>query len=104
MSTVRALDLPSSLSSGRAVIVADSMQVETKSRSHGAACLDCGTLSHRLHSHYVRKLADMPAHGRRVSLSMTVRRFRCTDKGCRRRTFVEPLGDSRLPTRGRRPG
>ncbi|WP_239641771.1 ISL3 family transposase [Acidomonas methanolica] len=77
--------------------MADSMQVETKSRSHGAACPDCGTVSHRLHSHYIRKLADMPAHGRRVSLSMTVRRFRRTDKGCRRRTFVEPLGGFAAP-------
>lgn len=39
----------------------------------------------------------MPAHGRRVSLSMTVRRFRCTDKGCQRRTFVEPLGEFAAP-------
>lgn len=79
------------------MIVTDSMRVETKFRRHGAACPDCGTMSYRLHSHYVRKLADMPAHGRRVSLSMTVRRFRCATEGCRRRTFVEPLGEFAAP-------
>src|SRR5215218_10077055 len=55
------------------------------------ACPVCGRRTARLHSHYLRTLADLPWGGRSVRLSLWVRRFRCTDSECSRRIFAERL-------------
>jgi transposase len=55
----------------------------------GATCPACGCWSEALHSHYERHLADLPIAGRRVLVQLRVRRFRCKQPTCRRRTFVE---------------
>src|SRR5215211_5823159 len=47
-----------------------------------AACPRCGTPSDRVHSHYRRTVADLPAHDRPLVLRLVVRRFRCIDPGC----------------------
>jgi transposase len=66
-----------------------------------AACPDCGTLSKRVHSRYVRRLSDAAVGGREVLVEVRVRRFVCGHSGCSRKTFAEPLPD--LATRyGRR--
>jgi hypothetical protein len=39
--------------------------------------------SRRIHSHYLRNLADLPWNGRIVKLRMRARRFRCSDPECR---------------------
>jgi len=36
-------------------------------------------------------LADLPAHGRRVEMMVTARRFRCPHADCVRRIFAERL-------------
>jgi transposase len=56
-----------------------------------ASCPACGQQTWRVHSRYIRKLAEEPAFGRRVRLRMTVRRFLCPGPQCTRRIFVEPL-------------
>ncbi len=56
-----------------------------------ASCPACGGESQRVHSCYMRQLAEEPAFGRRVRLQMTVRRFLCPNPGCPRHIFVEPL-------------
>jgi zinc-finger of transposase IS204/IS1001/IS1096/IS1165 len=66
------------------------------SRSHrpteaAAACPLCGELSARIHSHYGRRLADLPWQGRIVHLHLRARRFRCSNATCRRRIFTECL-------------
>src|SRR2546421_5586485 len=54
-------------------------------------CPACGQESHRLHSYYTRIPADLPISGQTVRLSLRVRRFRCQNQACHKRTFVEPL-------------
>ena len=44
-----------------------------------------------MHSRYRRKPADLPALGRRVGVSLQVRRFYCRNAKCARRTFAERL-------------
>ncbi|WP_425586745.1 hypothetical protein [Streptomyces rameus] len=44
-----------------------------------------------MHSSYLRFPADVPSAGRRVVLRLRVRRFRCRDTVCARRTFVEQI-------------
>lgn len=56
-----------------------------------APCPDCGGDAHRVHSHYTRRLADLPCFGTPVRLELTVRRFRCPNPECPRRIFAERL-------------
>lgn len=56
-----------------------------------ADCPDCRTRSRRVHGHYWRCLGDLPCFGRPVVLFVQVRRFRCLDDACPRRTFGEHL-------------
>jgi transposase len=56
-----------------------------------AACPDCHRRSTRVHSHYERTVADLPWGDRPVCLRLQVRRFRCPNRTCTRRIFVERL-------------
>lgn len=58
-----------------------------------ASCSICGHKSTRLHSHYLRTLADLPWSGRLVRLLLRVRRFRCSLSECPRQVFAERLPD-----------
>ena len=52
-------------------------------------CPVCSQPSTRVHSRYMRTLADLPCQGRLVRLQIAVRRFRCGEPTCRRATFAE---------------
>jgi transposase len=54
-------------------------------------CPVCGQRSGRVHGHYRRTLADLPAHGQVVRLVLCLRRFFCDHPDCPRQTFAEPL-------------
>lgn len=60
-------------------------------------CPACGVRSSRVHSHYRRRLHDLPAHGRRVCLELNLRRFFCDLPDCPRDTFAERLPAIALP-------
>ncbi|WP_208866691.1 transposase family protein, partial [Methylobacterium radiotolerans] len=53
-------------------------------------CPVCGTLSTARHGSYQRHPADLPSLGRAVRLDLTVRRLRCLNPSCPRRTFCLP--------------
>ncbi|WP_329303912.1 ISL3 family transposase [Streptomyces sp. NBC_00659] len=61
----------------------------------------CGTLSSRVHSRYVRRLADSSVGGRPVLIELQVRRFRCGQRLCRQATFAEQV-DGLTVRHGRR--
>src|ERR1700731_496261 len=69
-----------------------------------ATCPECGAVSGRVHSRYRRRLIDLPAHGRIVEINVETRRFRCVGTGCRRRIFVQRLGDAVAFAINGRPG
>lgn len=56
------------------------------------ACPECSTLFDRLYRHGKREqeIRDLPAHGKRVVIVLTRKRYRC--QGCGR-TFLQPLPD-----------
>ncbi len=56
-----------------------------------AVCPACQQTSSRIHSLYTRTPTDLPISGQAVRLSLRVRRFRCQNQTCHKRTFVEPL-------------
>ena len=55
-------------------------------------CPTCGVGSSYIHDRYVRRPRDLPWRGRRVRLNLVVRRFRCQNATCPRRTFAEDFG------------
>ena len=61
--------------------------------SEGAECPLCHRCATRIHSRYVREVADLPWMGCAVHLELHVRRFFCSNPECVRQVFTE-----RLPT------
>jgi transposase len=59
--------------------------------SKTAACPTCGATSVQVHGRSQRSLSDLPAHGRRVTIRVWIRRFRCDMVGCGQKTFSERL-------------
>ena len=60
-----------------------------RSSAPGACCPLCKQPSESIHSRYVRRLADLPCHGKAVAVRLQVRRFRCLAPQCVRRIFAE---------------
>ena len=56
-----------------------------------AACPLCQQASHRVHSHYMRTLQDLPCVGKALRLLVVIRRFFCTNQECARKIFAERL-------------
>lgn len=54
-------------------------------------CPTCQLTAQRVHSHYQRRLADLPLAHTPVQLQLHLRRFRCDNLHCRRTTFTEPV-------------
>ncbi len=71
--------------------------IVTSSNRAGAVCPACHTASERVHSGYIRTVADLPWADRRLVLRMQVRRFFCPLALCPKRTFAERFGASIPP-------
>lgn len=82
---VEGVEVESGVSEGELVTVRARTAVE---QAPGPAC---GTLSSRVHSQYVRRLADSAVGGRPVLIELQVRRFRCSERACRQATFAEQV-------------
>ncbi|NGY89510.1 transposase [Bacillus megaterium] len=46
-----------------------------KSKHSSCICPSCHTLSHRIHSQYVRSLQDVPAYGKTTYIKIQTRKF-----------------------------
>lgn len=75
----------------------DRVVIMTQPRATQARCPTCDGRTGRVHSHYVRCLADLPWQGRRVEVRVRARRFRCAVEGCSRRIFAERLPEVAQP-------
>ena len=73
----------------RVLVVDGRVHVEVRRRTLRAGCPRCRRRTHRVHSTYSRHLADLPMAGQPVVLHWRVRRFRCANRRCSRRTFAE---------------
>ncbi|HEX6482753.1 MAG TPA: ISL3 family transposase [Ktedonobacteraceae bacterium] len=73
------------------VQVANEITLTLRTTSPTASCPSCGTGSTRVQSRYTRRLHDLPASGRPVSLILHVRRFFCTKSTCAQKIFTERL-------------
>ncbi|WP_405658336.1 transposase family protein [Streptomyces sp. NBC_01166] len=78
----------------------EAIRIEVHVTTIGSECPDCGSWSSRVHSSYLRFLADVPTAGRRVAVCLHIRRFFCPNASRGRLTFVEQvLGLTRRHTR-----
>jgi hypothetical protein len=66
-----------------------------------ANCPVCQQLSKRLHGFYFRQPTDLPISDKPVQLRLRLRRFRCLNPICPKRTFSQPCPDW-LPVYARR--
>jgi len=62
------------------------------SLSSQECCPLCQVASKKVHSHYTRRIADLPWAEFKIELLVQVRRFYCTNQKCRRLTFAQRLG------------
>jgi transposase len=76
--------------------------VSARAKAEERACPLCGRSSSRVHSRYVRTVADLPCAGKQVELRLVARRFVCGVPLCRRRIFAERFEDGVVPERSRR--
>lgn len=94
------LPLLSALFQGFTVLSIDTsatvVSVTVEAQDQVGLCPGCGYESRSVHSSYVRRLRDLPILGRPVVVLAKVRRFRCQNSGCSRKTFAEPLGNLAL--------
>jgi hypothetical protein len=97
--------MPGALAGGLRIqsiaVSADRVVLEAAGSTVAGRYLICGRSSMAVHDRYRRRPHDLPWRGHQVRLVVTVRRFRCRNLGCARRTFTEDLGDTR-PARAQR--
>jgi transposase len=55
------------------------------------ACPKCQTVSHRVHSHYPRQIADLPWSDYTVALQLQSRKLFCDNPACAQKVFTERL-------------
>src|SRR4051812_23832605 len=73
--------------------------VTPRAAGRTVACQVCGTGARRVHSRYVRTVADLPCTGRPVRLRLEARRLHCEAPHCRRRIFAERFGGELVAAR-----
>jgi transposase len=81
---------------------AGSTVITVRSLTSFGLCPSCGAVSRRLHSHYRRRVADLPLSGRIVQLVVIARRFRCDAVLCGRQIFTERFPEGVLAPSARR--
>ncbi|MCY0963469.1 ISL3 family transposase [Streptomyces sp. H27-H5] len=69
----------------------DLVRVMARTRDGPVPCPVCGTPTGRVHGFHGRTVADVPVDGRRVVVSVRVRRLVCPVLGCPRQTFREQV-------------
>ena len=81
--------VPDGLLVGSIVNTGSETLITVSSSRQTASCPGCGRHSARIHSRYLRSVADLPAGGRPVGLRLSARRFYCAEATCPRRVFAE---------------
>lgn len=69
----------------------DVVHLLVRPAASGASCPICASWSEAFHSSYQRSIADLPIADRQAIVYLLVRRFRCHEQTCIRKTFVEQV-------------
>jgi transposase len=79
------------LALGDVRLAGDTIAISVSSTSPSSQCPQCCQSSERIHSHYERKLADLPWQGFAVHVRWHSRKFFCDNPLCAQRIFTERL-------------
>jgi transposase len=74
-----------------AIVKPGEMVITAKIIPHAVPCPDCNCLSNRVHSYYIRIPHDLSCCRYQMRLHLTVRRMRCLNESCPRKTFAERM-------------
>jgi transposase len=85
------LPIPRSLHVETLLLEEEGLTVLASSEATDVRCPVCGEPADRVHSRYVRTLADLPWAGLAVRFRVHVRRFFCDNPSCPRTIFAERL-------------
>jgi len=67
--------------------------IEARTKRPKQVCPDCEMPSTHYHSSHIRHIQDLPISTREVRVALRVKRFRCSNQDCPRKTFTETLRD-----------
>jgi len=87
------LPRPDGLVIASLAVIEAQLVVHVVCTSPTARCPLCQQSSERIHGRYGRTVADLPCAGRRVILTLTVRKFVCCTPTCPQQIFTERLPD-----------
>src|SRR5690348_1081743 len=93
MSSSPFLPLPVGLEIESVSVTEEELVVSIIACAPSGRCPLCLQEAVRVHSRYRRTVADLPSGGRRVVLSLLMRKFFCDTLQCPRRIFTERLPD-----------
>jgi transposase len=95
---IDAMSLVGTVFSGLSALVIEDVEdagdmicVRARTRDRALPCPGCGAETARVHGHHERTAADVPVDGRRVLVTVKVRRMRCPVLDCPRQTFREQV-------------
>ena len=83
--------LPEELEITEIDLIDDVFTIAAHSTQKYPCCPLCGTPAQRFHSHYIRRITDLPSGGNRVCLRVPVRKCFCDVSTCVRKIFAERL-------------
>jgi len=86
-----ALALPEGLEVTALEMIDEVLTITAVSTQVHPCCPLCSIQATRVHSHYTRKLADLPCSGQQVRLQVLVHKYFCDVPNCTRKIFVERL-------------
>ncbi|WP_431193520.1 transposase family protein [Trichocoleus desertorum] len=90
---------PRSREESYAIELGDCLLLNLSSTQTIAPCPLGGGLTHRIHSHYERTIADLSCVHFRFRLILQVCKFFCPNSECRRHIFTEQLPEVAAPWR-----
>src|SRR5260221_9389596 len=85
------LALPNEIEVTDIEITDNGLTICVTSTQQSVCCPVCSSPARRVHSHYLRTVADLPCVGQELRFLLTVRKFFCEVASCHRKIFVERL-------------
>jgi len=98
MSIIPLFALPSGIKITACSFQEGILRASLLSTQSSSPCPVCGTTATRIHSHYRRKLTDLPSTGQPVCFELSVRKFFCDMPTCKRQIFTERLAPFVAPS------
>jgi transposase len=83
MRALRASDLvPAGFTVEKVEFDPERVAVSIRATEASCPCPLCGATARRVHSRYLRKVADLPVAGRLTEIALLARRFFCDESAC----------------------